>query len=67
VVAATVAKSQLANGPLTQAAVNHAATAGYATAFQVASAIAFAGFLIALVAVREGRTATAPDSVGVAA
>jgi len=66
-VAATVAKSRLADGPLTQAAVNHAATAGYATAFQVASAIAFAGFLIALIAVRHGRTVTAPDSVDAAA
>ncbi len=44
-VAATVTKNQLANSPLTHAAVNHAVTAGYGTAFEIASVIAFAGFL----------------------
>jgi EmrB/QacA subfamily drug resistance transporter len=67
VVAETVARGQLANGPRTQVAVNHALAAGYAMAFEVASLIAFAGFVIALVAVRDHRIAAAPDSENVAA
>ncbi len=66
-VAATATKNQLANGPLTHTAVTHAVTAGYGTAFEIASVIAFAGFLVALVAVRGRRTAITPEAEGAAA
>ncbi len=65
-VAATVTKNQLASG-VTRAAVNHAITAGYSTAFQIAAVIAFAGFLVALAAIRGRRTASAPEAEGAAA
>jgi EmrB/QacA subfamily drug resistance transporter len=51
--AATVTKNQLATGPFTHAAVNRALTAGFSSAFEIAGAIAIAGFVIALVAVRH--------------
>jgi len=66
-VAATVTTNQLGNGPLTHAALNHAVTAGYATAFEVASGIAFAGFLVALATMRGRKVSVAPESEGIAA
>jgi hypothetical protein len=66
-VATTVTTNQLANGPLTQAALNNAVTVGFATAFQVASAIAFAGFLVALVSIRGRRLSVTPELEGIAA
>ncbi len=52
-IAATVTKTQLAIGPLNHAVLDRALTAGFSSAFQVAGLIAIAGFLIALVAVRD--------------
>jgi EmrB/QacA subfamily drug resistance transporter len=52
-IAATVTKHQLATGPFTHTAVNRALTAGFSSAFEIAGAIAIAGFVIALVAVRH--------------
>ncbi len=66
-VAATVTKHQLANGALTHTAVNHAVTAGYGTALEMASVIAFAGFLVALAAIRGPRTTITPRAEGAAA
>jgi hypothetical protein len=66
-VAATVTTNQLGNGPLTHAGLSNAVTAGYATAFEVASAIAFAGFLVALATVRGRRVSVTPESEGIAA
>jgi EmrB/QacA subfamily drug resistance transporter len=66
-VATTVATNQLASGPVTHAALNHAVTAGYATAFELASGIALAGFLIALAAIRTRGTAATPTSHDIAA
>jgi EmrB/QacA subfamily drug resistance transporter len=66
-VAATVTTHQLAGGALTHAALSRAVTTGYATAFEIASAIAFAGFLIALVAVRNRRAAVTQQPEEVAA
>jgi predicted MFS family arabinose efflux permease len=66
-VAATVSKNQLATGPLTRAAVNQSVAAGYATAFEIASVIAFTGFLVALVAIGGGRTAISAEAEGAAA
>jgi MFS family permease len=66
-VAATVTTHQLAGGALTHAALSGAVTTGYATAFEIASAIAFAGFLIALVAVRNRRAAVTQQPEEVAA
>lgn len=60
-VAATVASSHLANGPAI------ATTTGYATAFEVASGIAFAGFLVALVTIRRRKVSATPQSEGIAA
>jgi EmrB/QacA subfamily drug resistance transporter len=59
--AATVTKNQLAAGPLTHAAVNHALTMGYSAAFQLAALIAAAGFVTALVAVRRPSKEMVPD------
>lgn len=42
--------------------INHALTAGYATAFEVAALIAFAGLLVALAAIRGRRTAVTRES-----
>jgi len=66
-VAATVTTNQLAIGPLTKAALSTAVTTGYATAFEVASAIAFAGFLVALTTVRGPRVSVSPKSAEIAA
>jgi hypothetical protein len=60
-VAATVTGSHLANGPTV------AITTGYATAFAVASGIAFAGFLVALATIRGHKVAVTPESEGIAA
>jgi EmrB/QacA subfamily drug resistance transporter/deazaflavin-dependent oxidoreductase (nitroreductase family) len=62
-VATTVTRNQLATGPFTHAAVNLALTAGFSSAFEFAGAIALAGFLIALVAVRHRQTLDATDAV----
>jgi len=66
-VAASVTTNQLANGALTHAAISHAVTAGYATAFDVASGIALAGFLVALATIRGRRISTTPRADDVAA
>jgi hypothetical protein len=66
-VAATVPPTILGSGPLTRAALGNALTAGYATAFEIASGIAFAGFLIALVTIRRRQVAATPESEGIAA
>lgn len=66
-VAATVTSGQLPNGRLTRLEVNHALTAGYATAFEFAAVIAFAGFLVALAAIRSHRTAITREAEGAAA
>jgi EmrB/QacA subfamily drug resistance transporter len=66
-VAATVTTDQLRNSPLTRAAFDHAVTTGYATAFQVAAAIAFAGFVIALATIRRREVRVTPESEGIAA
>ncbi len=66
-VATTVMSNHLASGPLTPATVSQAATAGYATAFAIASAIAAAGFLVALGTIRGRRTTATPKSADVAA
>src|SRR5712691_10067944 len=66
-VAATVTTSQLANGPLTRAAVSTAVTTGYGTAFEIAAVIAFTGFLVALTTVRGLRVSATPESEGIAA
>ncbi len=60
-VAATVTSSHLANGP------SIAITTGYATAFEVASGIAFAGFLVALATIRGSKAPITRDSKGIAA
>jgi EmrB/QacA subfamily drug resistance transporter len=52
-VATTVTRNQLATGPFDHAAVNRALTAGFSSAFEIAGVIAIAGFLTALVAVRQ--------------
>jgi EmrB/QacA subfamily drug resistance transporter/deazaflavin-dependent oxidoreductase (nitroreductase family) len=52
-IATTATRNQLATGPVTHAAVNRALTAGFSSAFEIAGAIALAGFVIALVAVRH--------------
>jgi len=61
-IATSVARNQLATGPFTHAAVNRALTAGFSSAFEIAGAIAIAGFVIAWVAVRhrQSRAAAAP-------
>ncbi|TME85326.1 MAG: MFS transporter [Chloroflexi bacterium] len=66
-VAATVTTSQLRNGPLTRAALSNGLTAGYAMAFEIASGIAFAGFLVALVTIRRRKVTVTPESEGIAA
>jgi fucose permease len=58
-VALTVSRNRVGAGHLSRAAVNQAVTAGYATAFEVAAAIAFAAFLIALAVIRDRRSASA--------
>jgi EmrB/QacA subfamily drug resistance transporter/deazaflavin-dependent oxidoreductase (nitroreductase family) len=65
-IATTVTRNQLATGPFTHAAADRALTAGFSSAFEIAGAIAVAGFLVALVAVRHRQSpaATIP-SVGV--
>jgi EmrB/QacA subfamily drug resistance transporter len=60
-VAATVTSSHLANGP------SIGLTTGYATAFEVASGIAFAGFLVALATIRGRKATITRDSRGIAA
>jgi EmrB/QacA subfamily drug resistance transporter len=52
-VATTVTKDHLAAGPLTHAAVNHALTVGFGSAFRLAALIALAGCAIALATVRR--------------
>ncbi len=66
-VAVTITKNQLANGSLTHAAINQAVTAGYSTAFEIASVVAFAGFLVTLATVRGRRRVSAPEADWVAA
>lgn len=66
-VATTVTTNQLANVPLTRAALSNAVTAGYSTAFVVAAGIAFVGFLVALTTVRGPRVTVTPESEGIAA
>jgi EmrB/QacA subfamily drug resistance transporter len=66
-VAATVTTNQLATGPLTRAAFNTAVTTGYATAFEIASLIAFVGFLVALTTMRDHRVSVRPKSKDIAA
>jgi predicted MFS family arabinose efflux permease len=53
-IAATATKNRLVNAHLTQAAVNQAVVAGYSTGLEVASAIALAGFVIAVLVIRGG-------------
>jgi MFS family permease len=60
-VAATVTSSHLANG------LSIGITTGYATAFEVASGIAFAGFLVALATIRGRKATITRDSNGIAA
>jgi EmrB/QacA subfamily drug resistance transporter len=62
-IATTVTRNQLATGRLTHTAVNTALTVGFSTAFEVAGAIAIAGFVTALIAVRhhQARAVTAPE------
>ena len=52
-IATTVTRTQLATGPFSHAAVNRALTAGFSSAFEIAGLIALAGFVTALVAVRN--------------
>ena len=54
-IATTVTRDQLATTRFSHAALNHALTAGFSSAFEVAGLIALAGFVIALVAVRHRR------------
>jgi hypothetical protein len=54
-IATTVSTKQLASAPFTPAAVNPALTTGYSAAFVAAGVIALAGFVIAVVAVRDSR------------
>jgi fucose permease len=58
-IATTVTRDQLATTRFSHAALNHALTAGFSSAFEVAGLIALAGFVIALVAVRHRQAATA--------
>src|SRR5438128_12523233 len=58
-IATTVTRNQLATGAFSHAAVNRALTAGFSSAFEIAAAIAIAGFLIALVAVRHRQSPAA--------
>jgi EmrB/QacA subfamily drug resistance transporter len=69
-IATTVTRNQLATGRLTHSALNTALTAGFGTAFEVAGAIAIAGFVISLVAVRHHQSpavAASNDEAEVAA
>jgi EmrB/QacA subfamily drug resistance transporter len=66
-IAATITTNQLPHGPLTQGALATAVTTGYATAFAVASGIAFAGFLVALATIRGRKVTVTPESEGIAA
>jgi MFS family permease len=52
-IATTVTRDQLATTRFSPAALNHALTAGFSSAFEVAGLIALAGFVAALVAVRH--------------
>lgn len=58
-IATTVTRNKLATGAVTHAAVNGALTAGFSSAFEIAGAIALAGFVSALVAVRRSQTPAA--------
>jgi len=58
-IATTVTRDQLATTRFSPAALNHALTAGFSSAFEVAGLIALAGFVVALVAVRHRQAATA--------
>jgi len=51
-VAANVTKNQLAGVRPTHAAINHAVTAGFTTAFEIGTFIALAGFVMALLFIR---------------
>ena len=62
-IAANVARTQLAAGPVSHAALDRALTAGFSSAFQVAGAIAIAGFVTALLAVRHRRSEPATAAV----
>jgi len=47
-----VTKNQLAGVRPTHAAINHAVTAGFTTAFEIGTLIALAGFVMALLFIR---------------
>jgi EmrB/QacA subfamily drug resistance transporter/deazaflavin-dependent oxidoreductase (nitroreductase family) len=64
-IATTVTRNQLGAGPFTHAAVNSALTAGFSSAFQIAGLIAIAGFVTALVAVRNRDRQAAASAVEV--
>jgi fucose permease len=64
-IATTVTRNQLATGPFTHAAVNRALTAGFSSAFEIAGAIAIAGFVVALVAVRHRQSAATASTIDV--
>ena len=66
-VAATVTKNDLLNILPSQAVISHAVTAGYGTAYGVASAIAVGGMLIAIASISGRRQRTTMASVGEAA
>jgi predicted MFS family arabinose efflux permease len=62
-IAATVTKNQLLNAPLTHGAINHAVVAGYSTALEVGTGIALAGFVIAVLVIRDRPTQATIDVV----
>jgi fucose permease len=64
-IATTVTRNQLATGPFTHAAVDRALTAGFSSAFEIAGAIAIAGFVVALVAVRHRQSAATASTAEV--
>lgn len=64
-VAATVTKNNLPRPPLSLGAVNNAVVAGYSSALEVGTAIALAGFVIALLVIRgrpQQAVATLPEA-----
>jgi EmrB/QacA subfamily drug resistance transporter len=62
-VAATATTDQLHNVIPTHALVNQAVVSGYSTALEVASAIAFGGFVLGLIVIRRHRPAAAPVDI----
>jgi len=66
-VAANVTKSNLVNVRPTHAAISHAETIGFATAFEIGTLIALAGFAIALLFIRARSQKTAAEALPEAA